>query len=398
MMKCFSENIISALLDDPKFFQWLIEPTSELEAYWQERMNEDEQLKDNAETLMKILKNIKVAETTPTAQDKEVIWARIEKDIRPKRIIHRRGWGIVSSLVACAVLLLGGYWMLVTEWAPEQKEIDYTAFAVLEAESVQGEDISLILSDNRSINIKKDSAHISYTNNGTITIGTEEIVENTDKPQLNQLVVPYGKMTSLVLSDGTKVWMNSGSKLVYPSVFEENKREIFLLGEAFLDVTPNKDAPFMIKTNHLDVNVLGTRLNVTAYNDDDMQSVLLVSGSVEVKGQEAKKSFKIAPYQMLAYETSSSKINVEEVDVSNYISWIYGYLLLNAEKLPRLLHKLERHYNISFVYNENELRNISVSGKLDLAGGLNEVMSSIALTAPIWFELTEEQIIVKLRK
>lgn len=395
MKKNFSADIISALLDDPAFFCWLIAPTPELDAYWQKRMNEDECLKENIETLVETIKNLKVVEELPSLKDKEEIWAKIEKDIQVSGYRSIKRWKSALSIAAFLAILLSGYWMF-TEHGQNVEDFDYSAFLTQEPESLRSEEISLVLSDNRSIQIK-DSTLITYTDEG-IVVGTEKVEQASTEPQLNQLIVPYGKTTSVILCDGTKVWMNSGSKLIYPSTFEQNKREVFLVGEAFLDVVPNEKKPFVVRTNHLVVNVLGTCLNVTAYEDDDMQSVLLVSGKVDVRNGDMKQKLKISPNEKMRYEISSGNTKIEEVDVNYYISWIYGYLLLNKERLPQLLHKLERHYNVSFTYNEADIRNFSVSGKLDLDAGINEVMNFIALTTPVVYELKDDSILIKLRK
>jgi ferric-dicitrate binding protein FerR (iron transport regulator) len=102
------------------------------------------------------------------------------------------------------------------------------------------------------------------------------------------------------------------------------------------------------------------------------------------------------PGQMLSYGTRTGKVDLGEVDVNNYISWIYGYLLLQSESLDRVLQKLERHYNIPFVYDAADFRNIYVSGKLDLKGSPENALKYISITAPISYTISGGKINVEL--
>lgn len=396
-----SYKITSGLLDDKQFLKWVIHPTPELDSYWKKRMDESEEIKKNIMDLRDILEKISVVEPSPDPQDKKHIWENIEREIlaqERKKRGFRMLWTRVAAVAAVVILVAGGYWLL-SEGREYTNKIDYSLFAETDKQMMKSsENINLVLSDNRKIDIESDNETIDYTDKEVIKVGSEQIAKETEIAQLNQLIVPYGKTTSLILSDGTKIWVNSGSKLIYPSVFEKNKREVFLIGEAYLDVVKNEKAPFIIKTNHIDVNVLGTELNVSAYNDDPQQSVVLVTGAVEVKSKELKGPFKIMPNQMLAYGTETKKVDVQKVDVSHYISWIDGYLLLQSENLSSLLQKLERHYNLNFVYNREELKNTRVSGKLNLEVGIKEVLDYISITTPIAYTIEEARVMVTLRK
>jgi ferric-dicitrate binding protein FerR (iron transport regulator) len=244
-----------------------------------------------------------------------------------------------------------------------------------------------------------DTTDIVYDKNGTSNVQSEESKnDGNEKQQLNQLMVPYGKTVSLTLSDGTKLWVNSGSKVIYPSVFRKDKREIFILGEAYLDVAKIPGLPFVIKTNHLDINVLGTKLNVSAYSDESTQSVVLVSGTVTVKSNNLKGDCNILPDQMFSYTTTSKEINIQKVDVNNYVSWIKGYLLLDSERFDNVLQKLERHYNLSFSYDSNAFKNTRISGKLDLSRGIESVFKYISVTVRINYQINDQYVKVELGK
>lgn len=397
-------NIIEELLKDKSFIQWIINPTPELDKLWKQRTQNNKQLQETIKDLKDILKNIQVKEPEISTEDKKTIWSNIERElhIQQSKRKHKRTF-IVSLISAAAVitLLFAGYWLWDLEISNE-KEINYSAYITDDEEIMKTGNINLTLSNNKQIDIEKDSTVITYNAKGQVNIDSKKIQEEetttgNDALILNQLIVPYGKSTSLILSDGTKIWVNSGSKIIYPSVFDKKKREIFLTGEAYMDVQPDKSAPFIIKTDHININVLGTKLNISAYKDDEIQSVVLVSGSVEVKSKEMKGSYKIEPEQMFAYGTVSNDINIQKVNTDHYISWIEGYLLLRSENLDVVLQKLSRHFNVKFDYNREEFKKIYVSGKLDLKANIEEVLKLISITTPISYSIGENQITIKIK-
>lgn len=393
MKKNRSDNIIPSLLDNDLFMKWIVEPTPELDMYWENEMNKDDELKGNVNTLKDIIKNIKIEEPTLSTDEKKLIWEQIEQNVgrgKVRKKLSLRRWMQVASVAAIVLLLAGGYLYISTN--KKEIELDYASM-LDDHQPAQSGDISLILSDDKVVNIKNDSSQVVYDDKGRINVDSEEI-ESTEnvKSALNQLIVPYGKTTFLTLSDGTKIWVNSGTKLIYPTVFDDSKREIYLVGEVYLDVTKDENRPFVIKTNHIDVNVLGTKLNVSAYNDADAQSVVLVSGAVNINSKELKGNYKIYPNQMFSYDAASSKADIQKVDVDNYVSWIHGYLMLESESLDLVLQKLERYFNISFIYDSKGLNNIRVSGKLDLKGTPENALKHISVTAPISYKINGEKI------
>ena len=110
----------------------------------------------------------------------------------------------------------------------------------------------------------------------------DQMATDVTEGELNKLVVSYGKRARITLCDGTKIWANAGTVLLYPTYFEDKKREIYVDGEIYIDVTPNPEKPFIIKTSDMGIKVLGTSFNVSAYRDDAEKSIVLVTGKVEV--------------------------------------------------------------------------------------------------------------------
>ncbi|WP_422351052.1 FecR family protein [Flagellimonas sp.] len=200
---------------------------------------------------------------------------------------------------------------------------------------------------------KQNGGQLTY-NNGT----------GQKKLQYNQLNVPYGKQMQLTLSDGTLVYLNAGSSLRYPVEFieDEGTRQVFLQGEAFFDVTKNESAPFLVNTDGINVQVLGTQFSVSSYSDDPATQVVLVEGSVELLKNAVGKNNE--PIVLVPGEKGElgryldAEIQVERVNTELYTSWMKGELLFRKSTLGNMLRTLERYYNITVVNTNKDFEGV----------------------------------------
>lgn len=389
-----SNDVLLSLLDNDLFLQWVIEPTPELEAFWIQEMNKSEELKKNICDLKNIINKLRIEEPALSVDAKKLIWKNIKQATENKNDTNKNHWMVWIRMTAVAAVFIGllaGVYIYFN--VNNQRDIDYMSM-VDNVQASQSGNISLVLADNKVVDISKDSSNVVYDNEGKVKIN-EETIESTgnEKPAtLNQLIVPYGKTTSLTLSDGTKIWVNSGSKLVYPSVFGKDKREIFIAGEIFLDVVKMDNCPFIVKTDYIDINVKGTQFNVSAYGDESLRSVVLVSGAVSVEGKALNGRYDIHVNQMLSYEAGTNHIDVSEVDVDHYISWKHGYLFFQRERIDRVLQKLEKYFNVSFTYKGEGFDEIYVYGKLDLTGSLENVLNYISIITSVNYTIHDDRI------
>lgn len=260
----------------------------------------------------------------------------------------------------------------------------------------------IILQNGEEVRIDKTQSQIKYDNKGeNILIDSEQkVIQKTDnaKTIFNTVVVPYGKRTQITLSDGTKVWLNSGSKLVYPAVFTARKREVYIDGEAVFDVTHMQDKPFVVSTKDFDIKVLGTVFNVNSYADDKSSSTVLETGKIELicraAGILSQERLNILPGTMAVYDRNQKIFEQKQVDPQKYLSWREGYLILNSEKLENILRKLGRYYNIEMVITDNYLKKATFSGYLDLKNSPEEVLSVINETTSLSFSVDHEKIYI----
>lgn len=216
----------------------------------------------------------------------------------------------------------------------------------------------------------------------------------------NQLILGRGEEYQLVLSDGTKVWLNSETKLKYPTQFASNIREVELEGEACFEVTKNANAPFIVKTNKMDVEVLGTTFNVSAYNDASTVKTTLVEGKVMIileEGQE--QSVILNPNDQAVFNTLTADVTVQVVDAEVYTSWTKGFFAFEEESLEEIMGRLSRWYDIDVNFNEDEARASKFSGKLPRFEECNVLLEMIEKTTNIKFSVEEnKEVTVGIKK
>lgn len=381
---------LQKLLDDDLFIQWINHPTTELDEFWESELAKNEYVYG----LVSDLRKLKVQEPGLSYDAMMHMWNAIEKDTIHEKRIPFRSWHWLTAVASVLVLfLVGRYFWPDQEQRPA--EIDYQSM-ISSHTAPSSNNVVLVLSENEQIDLETKNAELSYNQEGEVTFssGLDETNKNKPAAEINQLIVPYGKTSVVTLSDQTKIWVNSGTKVLYPVVFNKDKREIFVEGEIFIDVSKS-EIPFVVKTDQLEVKVYGTSFNVSAYKNDPEQSVVLASGLVSVTGSN-KKTARLNPNQMYQYNHSTKEDIVRDVDVDNYTSWIYGYLSLKNEKLSSTLNKLERYYNIPIRYSGKQVDEITVSGKLDLKDHLPDVLRSIAVTTPISYEFNDDFVTISV--
>ena len=331
--------------------------------------------------------NARLAETRfNTGQALENVMARIAEASRPRSFLRPqlRRLGIGIAAAACVMLAVVGYYRLQPSTVPDIemfiRQADTPVFTQKEVQLVLSEQKTLLLETQKST-IRYDSTAIRINN-------AEKTIPKKEAATFNQLVVPYGKQTTLTLADGTRVWVNAGSWLIYPSAFDDDRREIYAEGEIYIEVAHDAARPFTVHTGKMDVRVLGTRFYVSSYGRDRTQEVVLRSGSVSVAPAGApERGIRIVPDQRASLDTAGM-FRIREVRAEDYISWIHGYYRFDNTPLSDVLARLARYYNRTFDCSP-EVGVMTISGKLELNDDPGEVLRILSLTAPIRFRVSE---------
>lgn len=291
-------------------------------------------------------------------------------------------------------------------WGLNRTEETYK-FSESEGIDRKSESSFLRLSNGTKINLTDEKSEIVVLKNqDAILINKDSVVDNTpvkrqdiNQVALNEVTVPFGNKTTLVLADGTKVWLNAGSRFAFPQSFIGEKREVFLEGEAYFEVSKNENQPFIVSTQKIDVEVLGTKFNLSAYQSDNFCETVLLEGTVKVQdnGKLFKDKLELKPNQKATYYTDNKElIRSFAPDAEMYISWINGWYQFSNENLITVLDKLERYYNIRFIHDQAiTSKALPISGKLDLKDSINEVMLVLSKVAKINYQISENEVIIK---
>lgn len=329
-------------------------------------------------------------------EEKELTKNQIKHAIRKRTLIKRLAqWSVAASLLVATILTSIGYLRVnsiseiaqFAETIKNTKVENNTCIILQNGEQVQIEKkVSAILYDVKGENIQIDSEQKVFQK-----VASTHVTYNT-------VIVPYGKRTQITLSEGTKIWLNSGSKLVYPAVFAEDKREVFIDGEAVFDVIHLNDKPFVVRTRDFDIRVLGTVFNVKAYSDDKNSSAVLETGRIELTSNNnavlSKQKLKILPGTLVLFNSGGNNFEQKQVKPALYLSWREGYLTLNSERLEDIARKLSRYYNIELIISDIHLKNETFSGYLDLKTSPEEVISVINETSPLTFSRDQDKIFI----
>ena len=246
---------------------------------------------------------------------------------------------------------------------------------------------------NKTVN--SDGKELSYSikNRSSSNFKNEKIASNF-------LTIPRGGQFSLNLEDGTKVLLNSDSKIKYPVKFIKGKnRQVELLyGEAFFDVSSSKNnngSEFIVSTKTQKINVLGTKFNIKAYSEDDIITTTLIEGKVKVGN--GKNQILLSPNQQSKVDSNSPVINVSDVDVSQQISWINGLFSFNDTSLEDIMHTLSRWYDLEFIFKSANQKGFIFSGILERTKSIEDILFIIEKTSSsneINFEINKKTIII----
>ena len=194
-----------------------------------------------------------------------------------------------------------------------------------------------------------------------------------------ELSNPLGMKSTVTLPDGSKAILNAGTTLSYPTAFVLPEREVSVQGEVFFEVVHDRNRPFLVKAGDVQVKVLGTKFNVTAYESEPIRSVVLAQGCVQVETTQTPKAI-LAPNQM--FSSVEGKENISQVDVEQMISWVNGLYCFNSADLGIVLKRLSTYYGINVEF-DSALSKIKCSGKIDLKDNFETVINGLTFVAPI---------------
>lgn len=235
-----------------------------------------------------------------------------------------------------------------------------------------------------------------------ITVGLTSLInyivwkEPEKKLAYNELSVPSGQQAQLTLADGTRIWLNSKSKLIYPGEFSSKTREVILEGEGYFQVSHNPDKPFIVKTSHLDVKVLGTSFNITNYSDEDKISFALESGSISLldKGTENSK-LKLKPTDLAVFSKTTHDIQLSKGDADIYKSWLKGQFKFRNLSFEDIARRLGRNFNVQFVFVNEKIKTIKYNGSFYNYEPLHQILKIMQTNSAFRYRIVKDKVFIE---
>lgn len=374
---------LEELLEDKQFLAWVLRKHKNNE--WNQFIEDNPEFNSQVKNAREIIQLL--SDTHEVLDEESVLemWQNIDRfqqlqKQKTRKLYFRKAFTWAASIVLIVSL---GTWGYINE------KRDSYQFSTVEAAS-QSKETRLVLSNGEEIVLNNDNSTVALGNNNKLTINNDTVIdlslkssEITGKIQMNEVVVPFGKKSELLLADGTKVWLNAGSRLAFPSKFTKKNREVFLEGEAYFEVAKNQIQPFIVNAAKIEIKVLGTHFNVSAYPVDQTIETVLLEGSVALSRPNSFGSTRdeviLRPNQRGSFNKEERDVKVsDEPDVDLYVAWTYGWLKYNQESLGSVLGKVERYYNIEIQIPDNYPTDDKITGKLDLKDSLEKVMVVLA--------------------
>lgn len=332
--------------------------------------------------------------------DVERAWKQLNQKLEERAITRkrRRWWKYGAAAAAVALLLSSPFIFNGGKLNPDT--IALTNKKIAEQVKPGTDKAILTLEDGNQLSLERGK---EFRLGDRIIDGAQLIYnkvpgDEKEEVQYNYLTVPRGGQFYTELADGTKVWMNSESKLKYPVRFVNGQDRVVELvyGEAYFDVSHSSNhsgAHFKVITQAQKIDVLGTEFNVKAYKDEKTIVTTLVEGKISL-GNGIRKEI-LVPYQQSKFNVESDKLSVAEVDVFDEISWKRGVFSFKNKSLKEIIKVLSRWYDVDIVIEDKEKEGVEFTGVLNKNQSILEILLTIKNTNNITYELNKQQIILK---
>lgn len=363
---------------------------------------------------------LQIIETTPEAEFEEIVTELIDMDSseqisfqewnsrissaisfdKPKHKISRLK-NIYRYTAAAAILMLAGLSVFFYVHHKPEKE------ALASSGNIKpGESKAVLITANGKkivLNSALDTTKLVALNPGIKSVSADGLIyKQSDEASgkavgVNVLKTPKGGQYHIVLPDGTTVWLNSASELKFPSTFSSASRDVELKGEAYFEVAKyaGKGWTFNVKSDRQVVQVLGTKFNISAYENETFVKTSLAEGKVRVTGSGLGKSFTLKPGQESALNTKSSEIKVYDAEIADAIAWKEGLFVFDNENLFSAMNKISRWYDVEIIY-QGEVKDKALWGTISRTEKIESLLKTLASTGVAKFKIEERRVFVML--
>jgi transmembrane sensor len=362
---CKSEYSIEDFVLDPEFKRWVLNPDAETKTYWEEYLKKNPSKHQDIFLARKILLNM--SRSTGTVSESRVLatWSNIEKSIDKMGSEEFEGKIIPldsnSSLKKYAVYT-----------NPVSRHNQFYRMAAILA-------LSFML-----------AVSLNYLNVPKVHTLSEVPIEYQEH------LAPPGVKSNLTLMDGSKVVLNSGSSLKYAKNFKSDLREIELIGEAYFEVTKDPNRPFIVRTGQVSTQVLGTSLNIKAFENEDLE-VSLLTGLVEVSVDlEVPRSISLVPGEAIRFKSESQKIQKGGFDKDQVLAWTQKTIVFEQTQMAEIKRVLENWYGVEIQFLNRPARDLEISARFN-DQTLKEVLEGLSYSARFDYEIEDEKVFLKFK-
>ncbi len=297
---------------------------------------------------------------------------KFEDVLKPKKRILM--WKVLS-VVALVVVMVGVVflWRNSDCFSSDVQLASAQQRPIVNLRLASGEEILLSQNSNDTVFVSKTYEQVKLDSGRLIIYDGEDC--NVQKQSLHVINVPEGNEYQLVLSDGTKVWMNSETSLKFPGKFIDGERKVELVGEAYFDVAEDSLHPFVISTSEIEIKVLGTSFNVKCYQKQPAITTL-VTGIVEITNGDQEKIILKPGQQAIAYQ---NVITVKEVETLYYTAWKDGYFMFNDLPLKSIMQIISNWYNLDYEFSDSDIAEIHITARLKKYGEVDSVLKVLSI-------------------
>lgn len=318
-------------------------------------------------------------------------WNKLGQQLAPRVYAYRRRLMIRWIGRAAAIVLLfsiGYYWMNLPHVAPAEEPVSQGILpGSQKALLVLGSNEKVELNNDSGDSILSDRTAVKKEGNTLIYEGGKQIPETGE---YNRLITPRGGEYAVVLSDGTKVWLNAESELKYPVVFLKSERKVYLKGEAYFSVKKQNGQPFIVCSDQASITVLGTEFNVRNYEHEAIATTL-VKGSVAISNAGGRE-YQLLPDQQAVIE--HDEVNIRKVEVIHYIAWKDGYFVYQDKSLDYILRELSRWYDFTYFYQNASLTDLVLTAKLRKFDSVDQIFDILSETGRFKFVIKGKSVTV----
>lgn len=333
--------------------------------------------------------------------DWNTIYARVmkasEDTLPPAKVTRMRKWRLVAAAAAVLIVLFTGYYFYfssakkpaVTALSPSHKDIappsgSKAVLTLSDGTSIEVDGTAngtIAMQGNVSI-IKRSNGEIAYAGNAAQGIG------------YNTFSVPRGsKPLSLILSDGSQVWLNVGSSLTYPTAFTGKERRVTITGEAYFEVAHNAAMPFRVQHDEVTVSVLGTHFNVNTYEDETAERVTLLEGSVRVSKKNVSKLLEPGQQASIHHDETNDIKVLNEVNLEEVMAWRDGkFRFGESMDIGTIMRQVSRWYNVEVAYKG--VVNHRFVGSISKDVNVSQVLKILEATGGVKFNIEGNKIVV----